>query len=58
MLVYKFGGSSLKNAVGIRNVSGIIKKAGVDLVIILSALGRTTNALEELVRMEIGRAHV
>ena len=51
MLVYKFGGSSLKNAGGIRNVSGIISKSKTDLVVVLSALGKTTNAMEELVRM-------
>lgn len=48
--VYKFGGSSLKNADGIRNLRKIV--AGVDqsLVLVLSALGKTTNALEEVVQ--------
>lgn len=51
MLVYKFGGSSLKDADGIRNVARIIRQVHEELVIVLSALGKTTNALEQIVRM-------
>lgn len=49
MRVFKFGGASVKNANGIRNVAEIIKTQCPDEVIILSAMGKTTNALEELV---------
>ncbi len=48
--VYKFGGSSLKNADGIRNLRKIVTGADPSLVLVLSALGKTTNALEEVVQ--------
>lgn len=51
MLIYKFGGSSVKNAEGIRNISEIIRKQKNRLVVVISALGCTTNALEELVKL-------
>lgn len=47
--IYKFGGSSLKNADGIRNMQQIAAEAEPSLVLVLSALGKTTNALEEVV---------
>lgn len=48
--VYKFGGSSLKNADGIRNLRQIVAHMDQCLVLVVSALGKTTNALEEVVR--------
>lgn len=50
MLIYKFGGSSLGNAEGIRDITDIIRKAPENLVIAISALGKTTNALERVVK--------
>lgn len=48
--VYKFGGASVKNADGIRNVGEIVKKYGPNkLAIVVSAIGKTTNALEDVV---------
>ena len=45
MKVYKFGGASVKNADGVRNLRHIVD--GEDnLFIIVSAMGKTTNALE------------
>jgi aspartate kinase len=51
MKVFKFGGASVKNADGIRNVAGIISDFGKDekLVVVVSAMGKTTNELEEVV---------
>ncbi|MBK9727933.1 MAG: aspartate kinase [Saprospiraceae bacterium] len=51
MKVFKFGGASVKDAEGIRNVSTIIKdyQKGEPLVVIVSATGKTTNQLEEVV---------
>ena len=50
MKVYKFGGASVRDAAGIRNVGTIIQReAGSDLLIVVSAMGKTTNALEEIV---------
>lgn len=49
--VFKFGGASLKDAAAIRNVASILKNyAGKPLVIIVSAMGKTTNALEVVAR--------
>lgn len=46
MIVYKFGGASVKDAEGIRNLSDIVSKEKENLVIVVSAFGKTTNALE------------
>ena len=49
--VFKFGGASLKDADGVRNVAAILARYQTDsLVIIVSAMGKTTNALEDIVR--------
>ena len=49
MLVFKFGGASVKDAAGVINLSNIVKKyKGQKLLIIVSAMGKTTNALEKL----------
>ncbi|MBP3547840.1 MAG: aspartate kinase [Alistipes sp.] len=45
MKVYKFGGASVKNAEGVRNLHNIVS-GEKDLFIIVSAMGKTTNALE------------
>jgi len=50
MFIYKFGGSSLGNAESIRVITDIVKKAPENLVVVISALGKTTNALERLVK--------
>jgi aspartate kinase len=48
--VFKFGGASLRSPENIRNVAAILKKySDRKLVIIVSAMGKTTNALEEVV---------
>ena len=49
MRVFKFGGASVKDASGIRNVAKIIKAQCPNEVVVISAMGKTTNALEELV---------
>ncbi|MDT8347417.1 MAG: aspartate kinase, partial [Flavobacteriaceae bacterium] len=49
MQVYKFGGASVKDAQGVKNVLKVLKThRPKDLVIIVSAMGKTTNALEAL----------
>ena len=45
MNVYKFGGASVKNADGVRNLLNIVSGES-ELFIIVSAMGKTTNALE------------
>ena len=50
MKVFKFGGASVKDADGVRNLAEIIRTQGQNVVVIISAMGKTTNALEEIVR--------
>lgn len=51
MLVFKFGGASVKDAAGVINLSEVVKKYnGRQLLIVVSAMGKTTNALEKLTR--------
>ena len=45
MKVYKFGGASVKDAAGVKNLLNIVQGES-DLFIIVSAMGKTTNALE------------
>jgi aspartate kinase len=50
MKVFKFGGASIKDAQGVKNVASIIQsQMGTPLLIVVSAMGKTTNKLEELV---------
>lgn len=51
MKVYKFGGASVKDAAGVRNVWNVLQVAGYeDVLLVVSAMGKTTNALEVVVR--------
>jgi aspartate kinase len=49
--VFKFGGASVKNAQGVRNLERIVRmqKADDGLMVVVSAMGKTTNALERVV---------
>jgi aspartate kinase len=50
MRIYKFGGASVKDASGVKNVAQIIAERGKnDLLVVVSAMGKTTNALEKLI---------
>lgn len=49
MKVYKFGGASVKDANGVRNLREIVAQASDDLMVVISAMGKTTNALERVV---------
>ena len=49
MKIFKFGGASVKDAQGFRNVVDIIRRhATTPTLVVVSALGKTTNRLEEL----------
>ncbi len=49
MKVFKFGGASVKNAEAVQNVAHILKHfMGEPLLVVVSAMGKTTNALERL----------
>lgn len=50
MKIFKFGGASVKDAQGVRNVANIIKANQPDqLLVVISAMGKTTNALESVI---------
>jgi aspartate kinase len=50
MFVFKFGGASINNIVRIKNTANIIKDhAPQKLLVVISAMGKTTNALEKIV---------
>ncbi|MCO6499488.1 MAG: aspartate kinase [Vicingus serpentipes] len=49
MKVFKFGGASVKDAEAVKNVGGVIRQYNDDLVVVISAMGKTTNALEKVV---------
>lgn len=49
--VFKFGGASVKDADAVRNVAEILKSyADEDIFVVISAMGKMTNALERLVK--------
>ena len=50
MKIFKFGGASSQNANGIRNIVNIIREFyDKNIIIVISAIGKTTNELERLV---------
>lgn len=49
MKVFKFGGASVATADKIRNVAGILRTYQEPLLVVISAMGKTTNALEKVV---------
>ncbi len=51
MHVFKFGGASVKDAEAVKNVAEILKKSATkETIVVISAMGKTTNGLEELVK--------
>ena len=71
LIVQKFGGSSVADAEGVKRVAARIaasKRAGQQVVVVVSAMGDTTDELIDLAgqvsplpnprELEIGRAHV
>lgn len=55
MKVFKFGGASVKDAAGVRNLAAIVQNQGKQSVVVVSAMGKTTNALERIVRAYVDR---
>lgn len=49
MKIYKFGGASVRDASGVRNLLKIVASESDNLVVVVSAMGKTTNALERVV---------
>jgi aspartate kinase len=50
MRVFKFGGASVKDADGVKNMASIVQSHSGELIIVISAMGKTTNALEKVVK--------
>lgn len=51
MRVFKFGGASVKDAAAVKNVATILDKyRDEELVVVVSAMGKTTNALEAIMQ--------
>ena len=54
MKVFKFGGASVKDIEGVKNVATIIKSYTEDsLLVVVSAMGKTTDALEQLLQLSV-----
>lgn len=50
MKVFKFGGASVKDAKSVKNVASIIKNEGAkEILVVISAMGKMTNAFEDVV---------
>lgn len=51
MKIFKFGGASVKDAAGVKNVFDVLQKVGYEeVLLVVSAMGKTTNALEEVIK--------
>ena len=49
MKVFKFGGASVRDAAGVKNLVSVLKEVGYDkTIVVVSAMGKTTNALEKI----------
>ena len=51
MLVYKFGGASIKDADSIHKMTNIVNACNENVVIVISAMGKTTNLLERITKL-------
>jgi aspartate kinase len=57
MKVFKFGGASVKDADGIKNVFDVLQKVGHDdVLLVISAMGKTTNALEVVIKNYVDKS--
>ena len=51
IFVEKFGGASVNTAAAVKNVISILKRESKKRVVVVSAMGKTTNALERIVNL-------
>ena len=50
MKVFKFGGASIKDAEGVKNITHILQSEGTEnTTVVISAMGKITNAFEEVI---------
>ena len=58
MRIFKFGGASVKDADGIHNMYRVLEQTGHEnTLIVVSAMGKTTNALEKLIEVYFEDSH-
>lgn len=51
MKIFKFGGASVKDAEGVKNLAKVLSRfSNEKLLVVVSAMGKTTNALERLTK--------
>mgnify|MGYP006190356213 CR=1 FL=1 len=51
MRIFKFGGASVKDADGVKNLAHVLEQVGFEnTLLVISAMGKTTNALEVVIR--------
>jgi aspartate kinase len=55
MLVFKFGGASVKSADAVKNIVKILKRYTEEIVVVVSAMGKTTNALESIIESFVNK---
>jgi aspartate kinase len=57
MRIFKFGGASVKDVEGIHNMYRVLEQTGhAQTLIVVSAMGKTTNAFEKLIEVYFGDA--
>lgn len=55
MKIYKFGGASVRSAEGIKNLEYILRQENGQLFVVISAMGKTTNAMEMVLDYFVNR---
>ena len=50
MIIFKFGGASIKDAAGVKNIINILQSEGTEnTLVVISAMGKITNAFEAVI---------
>lgn len=54
IVVMKFGGTSVQDSIAVKNVLQIVKKEKRNKIVVVSAIAKATNSLEEIARVSAG----
>ena len=57
MVIYKFGGASVKDAAAFHLMKNIVTSCNEPLIVVVSAMGKTTNRLENIARLGLAGGH-
>ena len=58
-VIFKFGGASVKDATGVKNLADILRnRLRKKMIVVISAMGKTTNALENLLNDKLAKREV